>query len=128
MKSGGGFFETYHPGPPLVDINALRDLGELLGKPGHDAATVDATHFQGNYLASTACRVLKELVRVFLTLHPADDPPRSVSMGYDQRYRLRAILRDPVVVMLINFAQVSRWPRKQTATHHSLDLQGDPHA
>ncbi len=104
MKSGSRFFETYHPGPPLVDINALRDLGELLGKTGHDAATVDATHFQGTYVASTASSLLKEPVRMFLTLHPADHPPRPVSMGQGQRYRLRAILCDPVVIMLIDLA------------------------
>lgn len=128
MKGGGRLFEAHDTGPPLVDIHTLGDLGELLGKPGRNTASVDATHFQGNYPAPLFLCILKEPVRVFLTLHPADDAPCPVSMGQGQRDRLGTVLRDPVVIMLINLAQVSPWPRKQTATHHSLQVQGDPYA
>jgi hypothetical protein len=128
MKRCDRFFEAYDTGPPLVDIDTLGDLNQLLRKPGPNAASVNATHFQGNYLAPAFGCILQEPVRVFLTLHPADDAPCSVSMGHGERHRLGAVLCDPVVVMLVNFAQVSPWPRKQTATQHSLQVQGNPHA
>jgi hypothetical protein len=126
MKGGGRFFEAHDTGPPLIDICTLGDLGELLGKPCHDAASVDATHFQGNYLAPAFSCILEEPVRVFLPLHAADHAPCPVSMDQGRRHRLGTVLRDPVVVMLIDLAQVSPWPRKQTATQDSFQIQGDP--
>src|ERR1700682_3896424 len=81
-QSGHRFFEADYTGPPLIDIYTLGDLGELLGKSCHNAASVDATPFQGNYLALSFCAIFKEPVRMFLALHPADHAPCSVSMRH----------------------------------------------
>jgi len=110
MKRGVRFFEANDTGPPLVDIGALGDLRELLGKPSQNAAFVDATNLQGNHLARTCPCILKKPVRVFLALHPADHTPSPISMGQRQRHCLGAVLRDAVLVVLIDFAQVSRRP------------------
>ena len=65
---------------------------------------------------------------MFLALHPADDAPSPVPMGNSKGYGLRALLRDPVVVMLIHIAQVSFRPRKQAATQVSFKVQRKPYA
>jgi hypothetical protein len=116
MKGGDRFFEANDTGPPLVYIGALGDLREFLGKPRQNAASVDAANLQGNYLANALPRVFKKPVRVFLALHPTNDAPGPMSMGQRQRYRLGTVLRDPVVVMLIDLAQVCPWPREHATT------------
>jgi len=128
MKSSARLFEANDTGPPLVDIGALSDLCELLGKPSQNVASVDPTNLQGDYLAHAFPRVFKEPVRVFLALHPANDAPSPMSMGQRQRHCLGAVLRDPVVVMLIHFAQVSPRPGEQTATQYSFQVQREPHS
>ena len=128
MKGGDRFFEAHDTGPPLIDIYTFGDLSKLLGKPCHNAASVDATHFQGNYSAPAFSCILKQPVRVFLTLHAADHPPCPVSMHQGQSHRFGTVLGDPVVVMLVNLAQVSPRPREQTATQDSFQIQGDLYA
>jgi len=65
---------------------------------------------------------------VFFALHPANDTPCAVSIGDRQRYCFSTVLRDPVVVMLFNLAQISPRPREYTATQHSFHVQGELHA
>jgi len=79
-------------------------------EPPRNAPTVHATYFQGNYLAPPARRILKEPVCMFFSLHPADDAPRSVSMGHGEGHPFGAIFRYLVVVVLINLDQVSSRP------------------
>ena len=128
MKGSAGFFEAHDTGPSLVDIHTLGDLCELLGEPCPNATPVDATNFQRNHLALASSCILKKPVRVFLTLHPTNNAPRSVSMHQGQRHRLGTVLRDPIVVMLIDLAQVSPRPRKQPADQNSLQVHADPYA
>ncbi len=123
MKGGDRILKAYDTGPSLVDIRTLRDLRELLGKPRRNVAFVDAANFQGDYLALDSSRVLKEPVCVFLALHAANDAPCPMQMGHSQRHRLSAVFRDPVVVMLVNLVQVSSWPRKETLTQDSLQVE-----
>lgn len=127
-KGGAGLFEAHDTGPPLVDIHTFGDLCELLGEPRHNATPVDATNFQRNHLALASSCILKKPVRVFLTLHPTNNAPRSVSMRQGQRHRLRTVLRNPIVVMLIDLAQVSPRPRKQPAAPDSFQVHADPYA
>jgi hypothetical protein len=94
----------------LVDFGVLVDLNQPLGEPSRDAPSVDTTHFQGNKLAHSISNILKQPIRVFLTLHPAEYAPRSISMGQCQCNYLRAVLRDSIVVMLGDPVQASPRP------------------
>jgi hypothetical protein len=128
MERGYWFFEANDTCPPLVDIDALGNLRELLRNSPLNGAPVDSTDLQGNYLAPALPHVLKKPVRMLLTLHPTNDAPRPVSMGQSQRYRLGAILCDPVVVVLIGFAHVSPWPKELTTSQDSFQVQGESHS
>lgn len=61
---------------------------------------------------------------MFLALDPADDAPCPVPMGKSKRYCLGTLLRNPIMVMLINLAQVSAWPRKDIGTQDSFQGSG----
>jgi len=65
---------------------------------------------------------------VLLTLHAPNHAPFPVSMDQSERHRFGTVLSDPVVVMLIDLAQVSPRPGKQTAAKHPFQIQRDPHA
>ncbi|MGA2145280.1 MAG: hypothetical protein ABSH49_09980 [Bryobacteraceae bacterium] len=127
MQSHNWSFETYNSGPSLIRIHTLRDLGEFHAKPCQNATSIDATHLQGNYLTSTTSRVLKEPVRVLLALHSADDAPCSVTMGHREHNSFGAVLRNPIIIVLVELAQGSPWPNKQTTAQYSLQVQGERH-
>ena len=65
---------------------------------------------------------------MFLALHPADDAPCPVLMGNGKGDSLGALLRDPVIVMLIQLAQVSSGPGKQATTQDSFHVHGKANA
>jgi hypothetical protein len=93
-------------------LGTLGDLREFFGKPCDNAAFVDATYLQGDYLEFARSQVLKEPVRVLFALHAADDAPLPVQMSKSEGHPLGAILRDAVAIMLIYLVQVSPWPRR----------------
>src|ERR1022692_3547872 len=91
MKGGDRLFEAHDTGPPLIDICALGRLGELFRYACHNAASVDATHLQRNYLPPAFSYILKEPVRMFLTLHAADHAPCPMPMDQSQSHRLGTV-------------------------------------
>jgi hypothetical protein len=85
-----------------------------------NGASVDPADFQGDYLAAAFPPALKEPICVLLTLQPADDAPTSVSMHHGQRHRLRAVLGNAILVMLVGLIQVRHGPRKYAVRHRRL--------
>ena len=120
--------ETHNAGPSLVNIHAFSNLTELFAEPRHDATFVDATHFQGNQLTLGTRRILKEPVGEFFTLHSANDAPCAISMGNCQDDTFGTVLRDPIIVMLIELAQIRRLPGKGTVDFYVFQIQREYHA
>jgi len=128
MKRGRRFLKAYDSCPALVYIFAFGHLCHFLRKPRQDASPIDAAHFQSDHLPFAVTGFLKEPVGVFLTLHAPNNAPCSVAMGQCQCYCLGAIFCDPVVVMLIDSAQVGAGPRKRTTTQNSRQIQRKRHS
>src|ERR1019366_6608300 len=128
MKGGDRLSKPYNAGPPLVDLVVLVDLNQPLGEPRRDAPSVNTANFQRNKLAHAILNILKQPIRVFLTLHPAEYAPRSISMRQHQRNYLRAVLRDSIVVVLGDPVQASPRPLQRTVTPDVFKVQRNTHS
>jgi hypothetical protein len=110
MKRGGGFLKPNDAGATLVDIDAQCDLLSLLDEPRRYRTSSHAAHFHSNRLALSFLHRLEQPVRMFLSLEPANNAPFAVSMSNGQCNRLRAILGDPVMVMLRDVSRIDLLP------------------
>jgi hypothetical protein len=127
-KRRNRLLESDDRSPSPVHVSCLGDLRLFLGKSSRNAAAVHATDFEGDHLSSASSQVLKQPVRPFFPLHSPDNAPSAVLMNNGERHSFRSVLRNPIVIMLVDLSEVGCRPRQRTVRNcwHQVKRQTSP--
>lgn len=72
--------------------------------------------------------MLQKPIGVLFPLHPTNYAPFPKSMADGKRYRFGAVLRDPVVIVLLYLIWAGSQPREHMSIHPSIQRNGQCHS